>query len=950
LFIKNSYHFFLKSCLFVFFLATTKSNAQEVYYEQFTMQDGLPSMTVYEIVQDSNNILWFGTDNGLVSYDGVEFKTHTHPDLIDNEILELYIDKDGNVGFLNLSNQYGVIFKDSIGIKTLNINAKDNLLDLLVSNNTNYTIYAESPYRQVYNLDSDKIEKVNYSLRNSIMVFRDSLTSIKSDNIKIIKYKRQQSRIYFLKTNEVFGVYGPELTFTEFDEKIQSIINLDTLVNFQPLDSLIYLSNNNGLFTLDYNYRIDRLIKNIPIQFIFIDKESNIWISTNGYGILKISQSNFINIVELESYLTKDFVISKNEGYIINNNFLTIYNFKSSKKTKINIKNRNNSFIHIEHDSLKYILLRNKNYSINDNSLILQANFRHNVKCISCNNKKCIVGTRYGVIEFSHNNSSPDSIISENCLNVDNIYAVQISPNNNYFIGSLSGLYLQDSLCNTETIDSSISVSCFHLQNDRWLWIGTKNEGIKVYDTQTNTFNKITKIPGTDIYMFTENDQYIYAATNKGLFRYNKVSGTHQLFNKETGLPTNLVNVVATKGDTVFINLKNSIVGFPNSELDVYNVKYALFLEKVIINGHEIVNKPSIEYEYFNKKFDFYFKSISLSSDNTTLDYRFYPLQLEWQSVNNNQPIQSPLLDPGTYTLQVRTTDLKTEVKTYEHTFTIFPAWWASTTAKYFYFLGSIILINVFIFNSFKEPKSDDRYMNILEARASKFKSQSLQLQMNPHFIFNAVSAVQKFLKDNTKSINVSINFLSYFSDLVREMFKFSDYSKIPLSAEVDFLKQYIKMEKLRFPENLVVNFNILNVPTHLMDKIQIPPLIIQPVLENSFKHGVAHLQNKSGFISLEMKRVVDLQAIIVTILDNGVGREFHRKNQVKDKVKLSSGMGNSAKRLADSKYENGKSTNQRLVIEDLYDDNGNPLGTKTIIEIRYSLGENFKQRLTDTI
>ncbi|MFT6783008.1 MAG: AraC family chitin signaling transcriptional activator, partial [Saprospiraceae bacterium] len=69
------------------------SSAQELYYDQYTTNDGLPSNTIYEIVQDSNGLLWMGTENGLVSYDGVTFERFTDSRLMDNDIIELEISK-----------------------------------------------------------------------------------------------------------------------------------------------------------------------------------------------------------------------------------------------------------------------------------------------------------------------------------------------------------------------------------------------------------------------------------------------------------------------------------------------------------------------------------------------------------------------------------------------------------------------------------------------------------------------------------------------------------------------------------------------------------------------------------------------------------------------------------------------------------------------------------------
>lgn len=90
--------------------------SQDLYYEQFTEVDGLPSLMTYEMVQNSNGILWIGTENGLVSYDGEEFITYMHPDLKDNDIIAISLSYDGSILFFNISNQLGRVVDGEVEI------------------------------------------------------------------------------------------------------------------------------------------------------------------------------------------------------------------------------------------------------------------------------------------------------------------------------------------------------------------------------------------------------------------------------------------------------------------------------------------------------------------------------------------------------------------------------------------------------------------------------------------------------------------------------------------------------------------------------------------------------------------------------------------------------------------------------------------------------------------
>jgi len=102
-------------------------SGQELPFVQYTYLDGLPSMKTYDIVQDSSGLLWIGTENGLVSFDGDEFVTYTHPDLLDFDIVEIALNRNRRIYFLNLSEQLGYIENGKIYfIDTQSLKARIN--------------------------------------------------------------------------------------------------------------------------------------------------------------------------------------------------------------------------------------------------------------------------------------------------------------------------------------------------------------------------------------------------------------------------------------------------------------------------------------------------------------------------------------------------------------------------------------------------------------------------------------------------------------------------------------------------------------------------------------------------------------------------------------------------------------------------------------------------------
>ncbi|MBC8767191.1 histidine kinase [Arenibacter sp. BSSL-BM3] len=169
----------------------------------------------------------------------------------------------------------------------------------------------------------------------------------------------------------------------------------------------------------------------------------------------------------------------------------------------------------------------------------------------------------------------------------------------------------------------------------------------------------------------------------------------------------------------------------------------------------------------------------------------------------------------------------------------------------------------------------------------------SLRSQMNPHFIFNALNSVNNFIaKSDERSAN---RYLSDFSTLMRAVLENSDEDFIPLSKELELLELYTKLEHSRFTDKFDYKIEIdQNID---IDAFQIPPMLLQPYIENAIWHGLRYREDK-GFLKIELRQK-DKNAMEISITDNGIGRKKSKaiktQNQKKQKSK---GMGNIKKRI----------------------------------------------------
>ena len=207
---------------------------------------------------------------------------------------------------------------------------------------------------------------------------------------------------------------------------------------------------------------------------------------------------------------------------------------------------------------------------------------------------------------------------------------------------------------------------------------------------------------------------------------------------------------------------------------------------------------------------------------------------------------------------------------------------------------------------------------------------------MNPHFIFNCLSSINRFiLKNETK---VASNYLTRFSRLMRMVLMNSQKQFISLDEELQMLELYLEMERLRFKNSFDYRITFLNAIDS--DNIFIPPLLLQPFCENAIWHGLMHKESP-GRLDIELSMQDKILNCVIT--DNGVGREKAEtmKSKTAEKEK-SMGLKITTERLALLNREKGLHTFYE--IEDLKDENGNAAGTKVSLKI------SFKESIAEIV
>jgi two-component system LytT family sensor kinase len=201
--------------------------------------------------------------------------------------------------------------------------------------------------------------------------------------------------------------------------------------------------------------------------------------------------------------------------------------------------------------------------------------------------------------------------------------------------------------------------------------------------------------------------------------------------------------------------------------------------------------------------------------------------------------------------------------------------------------LGGLILLLITAYFMYKFIKQQKFANNLLALK-------SLRSQMNPHFIFNALNSVNSFIASNDE--RTANKYLSDFSQLMRSVLENSDEDFIPLKKEIELLELYTKLEHFRFKDKFDYKIQVdddVNV-----DEFQIPPMLLQPYIENAVWHGLRYKTDK-GLLSIHIS-AKSKDEITITIADDGVGRTKSKALKTDyQKKQNSKGMGNIKKRVA---------------------------------------------------
>ncbi|GEM_PF-4100277 len=341
--------------------------------------------------------------------------------------------------------------------------------------------------------------------------------------------------------------------------------------------------------------------------------------------------------------------------------------------------------------------------------------------------------------------------------------------------------------------------------------------------------------------------------------------------------------------DALWVTIKNGFVRYDASLFQPSEEPESrILIEEIKVNDSTVSLLPEYELHHSEDRLWFRFQGLSQKQRNKKVyRYRLKGLEEEWTETQNTE-IQYTSLPPGNYQfeVEVENADRSWSAHTQAASFTILPAFWETwwfRTLMLLSFGGILYLLMRWWIQRIQTA-------NELQSQALRFQQNSLAAQINPHFIYNAMNSIQGFVLRNEQES--AYHYLQGFGSLIRHVLNQSGQEIITLEEEIDTLKKYLELESMRQPGLFTFHFEVASD----LDPnfVELPPMLIQPHVENAIWHGFNGIQYP-GELRLSFTETDDV--LKCSIKDNGIGRKAAASRKSNGSPK-SKGTGNVSERL----------------------------------------------------
>jgi hypothetical protein len=527
----------------------------------------------------------------------------------------------------------------------------------------------------------------------------------------------------------------------------------------------------------------------------------------------------------------------------------------------------------------------------------------------------------------------------------EDVNGIITDDNKTFYISTTRNFYYYNRLTGiTQKLTASLpSTDLLHICNDTdnnaVLWIGTLSDGLIRFDKhtkKTQVFSTATGLPNNTIYSIVAgNDQLLWCSSNKGIFAFNKKNQTARSFTSRDGLTDdefNRYSYMTLPGGQLAFGGPTGYTIFNPSKLESDTYDPAVVVTDLSINNEPYQKVPPSDVKELHLAYNQNFINVVFTAmqfdfpEKIQYRYMLEGLDQNWIITGNDNKAAYTSLPPGTYTLLLSATNTAGKWSSHTSSIKIFIAqpfwntWWFYLCLSIFVFFVLYLFLNTRI-RSIKKVQTQKL---MYEREAMELHALALRAQMNPHFIFNCLNSIKALIQE--KQSKKAVSYLTTFSVLIRRQLS-NKSNEISLHDELETCRLYLELEAMRFEDHL--SYSITPYDDEELGQTKVPPLILQPIVENAIIHGLLPSEN-GGMINVSVYR--EGEYCVCAIKDNGIGRAASKLNKQKSTLlHRSEGLHLLEERIAVNSRINGHINSLETI--DLSDPDGKAAGTLVIIK-----------------
>ncbi|OIQ22296.1 histidine kinase [Lacinutrix sp. MedPE-SW] len=944
--------------------------AQNPVFVPMSNVSKLPDVEFYDVIEDQKHYIWLAANKGLYRYNGKNYKHFSHPKQRGNSLFQLKFDAKNRLWCNNIYGQLFYVENSSLKLfydasklvngQLANFEILENSIRLFTvigifdidkstkkvtevfkgmcitnakDGNNNYTFVinfeGDLERHRLYKFDSNTDTKI-LEITSSNRIQSPRIFAFK--NIVFFTYKSSSGNLIY-RIDKTKNTSKKVITPARLKNEIfYNVLNIENEYWFLTSSGVFVYRFENEIFTFK-----EQLFKTESITDVQVDFNNNYWFTTLDNGVFVSPNLNIrrVELSNLDSKITASVALQSNQFVLgTNDGKLLFYNHNQLTKTLQLPGKKIIGKLFFDAQSEKLIVSINASESFvvnlkNDEILDVSNQFSVAKTFSKIDGNTLFYGNyRQGIVYKNPFNYPKQQILKESRVKAS------VVSNNHLFVSYIDGLYKY----NTQTFNAeeitfnskSLLVNTLTKTNGT-VWVATQHNGLLKYENNTLKPSGIKLPENLQINAINADGLVLWISTDAGLFQYH--TKTHQLksLSAQDGLNT-AVNDFLILQNQIIVNLPKAFYTLPKSGTLFKDLKTAkVRVEAIKINDRDTVVKNNYKLPHNYNKIGLAFNSNGFQSNqHVNYQYRVKEIDTSWQNVPvNTHFVNFNSLSSGTYTFELKAQNLSAKQAVFATpiTFVIAKPFW-ETYWFYGLVIATIIGLVWLYFRWRLQQKEVQRIAEVdkilIDKKITNLRLENLRSQMNPHFIFNALNSIQDYIISNEKELASS--YLVKFSRLIRMYLDYSQQNEITLEEELNALKLYLELEKVRYEDELEYKITIDN---QLKTKqIKVPSLFIQPYVENALKHGLLHKLNDRK-LHIEAK-IIQQNKLEITVEDNGIGREQSEK--LKRPNQQHKPFATKANEERVHLYKNKLKRDIAITTNDLYDENDVATGTKVVI------------------